>query len=200
MNVNEKVYDSINNLTNTQKMHFGIFCAERIIELYKYFDEMVKTENLKQLIPNENGYNILRNILNYIENGINENESYKINNYIKICASLMPDYDEYGGDYETIVAQYIGRAIGFLLEFYNTKDNKFINWCSDNIIEVINAVESYKYRKSNENINNEERRKYIEKCYEEEIKLELNFIKLLKNNIDKETMEKYINENKIGIK
>jgi hypothetical protein len=200
MNINKEIYGYINNLTDTQKMYFGIYCAERVIELYIDFDKMVENEKLEPLIVGGNGYKILREILNYINNNINENETNKIDNYIKICASLMPDYDEYGGDYETIVAQYIPRTIGFILEFYNKKDNQFINWCSDNIIEIINSVESYNYRKTNKNVNNDETRKYVVECYDKEIKIELELIKLLKNNCNEEIIEKYIIENKIRIK
>jgi hypothetical protein len=109
----------------------------------------------------------------------------------------MPDYDEYGGDYESITGIYISRTIGFLLEFYIKEENRFIHWCSDNIIEILNAIKSYKYRKENETINNEERRKYVLKCYKEEIKIEIKFMELLENNCDNQNLEKYIMKNKI---
>lgn len=201
MEINKSIYCKLDNLDNIQKIKFCIFCAERIVDLYKDFDLVVKNENLQELIPGHKGYSILKEILDYAKIDLvnNRGEDHKINRYINLCAKLMPNYDEYGGDYETIVAQYIPRTIGFIFEFYNRKEARFVYWCSDNNIEILNAICSYQYRKKNVHIDNNERRNYIIDHYLQEIQVESQFIDMLKEDAQLSDLLEFTKSNMISI-
>lgn len=201
MDINKSIYFELDKLDDNQKIDFCIFCAERTIDLYKDFDLVVNNENLNKLIEDTDGYSALREALNYARfNLANTKDKYdKIEYYINLCAKLMPDYDEYGGDYETIVAQYIPRTIGFVFEYYNRKENRFVHWCSDNNIEILNAICSFQYRSRNTTINANEIRNYIVNCYLQEIKIQAQFIDMLKKSVEHSILVEFINNNLISI-
>lgn len=201
MEINRTIHYKLDNLNDIQKIKFCIFCAERIVDHYKDFDLVVKNENLEELIKGQDGYSTLREILDYAKIDLvdNKGENSRINEYINLCAKLMPDYDEYGGDYETIVAQYIPRTIGFIFEFYNRREDRFVYWCSDNNIEILNAICSYQYRSKNICIDNNERRNYVIGHYLQEIQIESQFIDMLREGAELSDLIEFTRNNIISI-
>lgn len=201
MEINKSIYSELDKLDENQKIEFCIFCAERTIELYKDFDLVVNNESLNKLIEDADGYTVLREALDYAKSNLfNDNvEDDKIEYYINLCAKLMPDYDEYGGDYETIVAQYIPRTIGFIFEYCNRKENRFAHWCSDDNIEILNAICSFQYRNTHTTINPNEIRSYIVSYYLHEVKVQSQFIDMLRNSVEHSVLMEFTNNNLISL-
>jgi hypothetical protein len=178
MEVNKLVLENIKQLVFKQQMLFGLSCVDRCIEMYKLFDKMVIEEKLEPLVPNNNGFEILNEILNEGYNLIDNIEiedNDKIQQYVKQCYELAPHDEDYG-DIQTTIAQFAANSLAYSLKFYLEKDLKYLNWCSDSVIEIINIIESEKFYESNPDDDAE---KHLDICFEKEVKIQMEVIQTI---------------------
>ena len=185
------------NLSFEKQFFFGLFCSERCIDCYKPFDRMVMEENLQLLTPDGNGYKILKKILDFSYELANKKKTVSpniVNDYIETCYSIAPSDEDYG-DIETTIAQFVANCVAYSLKFYVTEDLKYINWCSDSLIEILNISESDKFNKTQPNESADIMLKAI---FEKEVELQMEIITRLKNDINPLDLRKFVENHKLG--
>jgi hypothetical protein len=195
MEVNQEVLKSIKSLEFEQKMLFGISCSLRGLELYKLFDFMIVEEKLEPLIDGDKGFDLLKKIVNYSYELVFKKEKEdvgRIKEYIKLSYDLMPDDDIYGS-VEASLAQYVASSIAYNLEFYSRQEDKYVNWCSDSSIEIVNIIGSEKFSQDNPDISNDD---FLEPYFEKEIEVQLQIIDSLRDINNLSSFFELIEKNK----
>ena len=205
MEINKKVYEKIESNNVSLNMQFSLFCAGRVIDLYKEFDAMIKNENLALLNGTESGYKTLSGAYNFIiQNAIVwEDKDYiimqKVQEYLNLCDLCMPDDDDYGG-FETTIAQLSASTIRYTLSYWITKNKSFPKKSSDSMIDIVNNVFSEQYLiQKGQGGSYAEKRTILQQLYLSEIDFELNSILKIQDGLNPDDLKKMIEENKISI-
>jgi hypothetical protein len=119
-----------------------------------------------------------------------------------LLKKLLLDDDIESGMEKQLFFHYILILI-HILEYINDNNNKYIEFCSDNMVEIINQVKSEEYELKNNltgsYIADEEMAKYIDDYIDIEIKIEIEIIEKIKNG-NNEILNEYIENNKIEYK
>jgi hypothetical protein len=108
---------------------------------------------------------------------------------------LLLDDDIESGIEKQIFFHYVVIII-HILEYIKENKNEYIELCSDGMVEIINQVKSDEYYKNNEKCTDEELERYTDLMIDEEVKKEIEIIKIIKSG-NKEMLNEYIENNKI---
>jgi len=195
MAIEDKVINELSMLSKQEKVKFCSSCVHRVIQLYKKFDA---EEDISQSIPKASkgeGYSFLSSILDFIDDKLMISSKKEIIEQIKKCDPLIVDFNIYGNSVNVYVAQLIAQTISFILEFYIEDDNKKINYCVDNILEILNQKKSDEYYNVNPKGSNTELRLYLNDIFTKELEIEESLISAIKENDDRKL--KYIISNNL---
>lgn len=189
------IYIALKNLSREEKIRYGIICMKRIIDLYNIFDVFIANKNVTDL-NNLSGFKILNNILQDIEVNINNLSDKDLLIEINNCIKLIPVGEEYEG-YEASIAQNVAGTMLFILKFYKENNDRYIELCTDNIIEIINNLRSTYFRKNE--ISGCSEREYKINSYQQEYQIELNIIEMIRSHIKYGLIKKYAEQTAIKI-
>lgn len=202
MEINKIVYAELEKLNANKKMAFGIFCCERIIELYAVFDKMIAENELESLAEHNDGTSIVVATLQFtkqldMDNVVVTNEA--VRNRINECVRLIPDDDDYDGGIETALGQLTAASVGYLLEYYLKRDEKFIQRTSNAVINVVNNIISDDYYNTHPGGTYEEKEAILAAAYQKEVAIQLAFIGMLENNTGQDEKDRFTQANKIKL-
>jgi hypothetical protein len=199
MTCNELVYALVNELTVEQNIKFASSCINRVKHFLKIFVNKAPfiIAYFKEAIPENNIENKLREILDriFIEPFNIEND--EIDKDIEFLEKLLVDDDEVDSSTEKQLFFYSVIIIIHILEYIKEKDEKYIDLCSDAMVEIINQVKSAEYWTKHPECSDDELYEYVDKMIKDEVKRETEIIemikigneKTLKNCIDSSAIE-----------
>lgn len=186
MNIKNDLLDILNSLNYNEKIRFLKINLTRVIHLYKIFELMIKSEDLENLSDTYD-FNTIGTILENFENYSQD----EIDNSIEICEQLIPIYEDYGG-VETSIAISVGSSLAETLDYIKSKDTAHVFCVVDEILEIVQFIESEKIQK----INPDESDAYLVDQYNLEIGKQVTLAKLVKNgNVN--DLEIFLKENMI---
>ncbi|MDR1316670.1 MAG: hypothetical protein LBK13_07335 [Spirochaetales bacterium] len=199
MNSNKIIYDSINGLSFEQNIMFALACINRLKHLPQVFinSETYGIEYLNGIIPKDKIENILNEIINKIYyNQIKINE---IDADMEILEKLLLDDDIESGIEKQLFFCYVVIVI-HILEYIKENKKEYIELCSDNMIEIVDYIKCKEYETKNNledyYILDEKMEKYLEQFCADEVKKEIEIIKIIKSG-NKEMLNEYIKNNEI---
>ena len=195
MDDNKKVYDLINGLDVEQNILFALSCINRIKHLPQLFinTEKYAMEYLDKIIPKEIIESTLTEIIDKVH--FNKIQSTEIDKTIELLEELLLDDDIESCVLKQLFSYYVLIIIN-ILKYIKENKNEYIELCSDDIREIINQAKSDEYCKKNNKCTDKELNKHIELIIDEEVKKEIEIIKIIKDG-NKELLNEYIKNNKI---
>ena len=198
MKCNELVYNLVNDLNIEQNIKFASSCINRVKHFLKIFvnkDPFI-IEYFKEIIPENNIENKLNEILNriFIEPFNIKND--EINKIWIFLEKLLVDDDDVDSSTEKQLFFYSVLIIIHILEYIKEKDKKCIDLCSDEMVEIINQGKSAEYWKKYPECSDDELEEYVDIMIEDEIKREIEIIKIVKTGNEK-MLNEYIKNNEI---
>jgi hypothetical protein len=194
---NGEINELLKELTFEQNINFGLSCINRLKHLPSVF---INSDNeginyLNEIVPKENIENILNNMVNKLSQiGLSDSMA-EIYESIKLLEKLLIDDEIYNSPEKNIFFYYVVIII-HLFEYIEEKDCKSIYWCSNAVLEILNQIKYDEYLKINKNGNDKEMEGYVDAEIDNEIKKQLEIIKILKED-DKNKLDNYIENNKI---
>jgi hypothetical protein len=197
MNFSKSIYDNIKELTMEQNIVFVLSCLNRLKHLLKLFtnSDTYGINYLDKIIPKETIEDMLNDIIKKLYNkplDINKNE---INNDIKILEKMLLDDDIESCTVKQIFFYYIVIMI-HTFEFILTKEHKYIELCSDAMMEIINQTKGNEFNKNNPQWTDEEFYKNVDMEIDKELEKEIEIIKIIRTG-DKKILDEYIENNKL---
>jgi hypothetical protein len=199
MKCNEIVYDLINGLSFEQNIMFVLACINRLKHLPKVFinSETYGIKYLNEIIPKDKIENILNEIVNKIY--FNQIKTNEIDTDMEILEKLLLDDDIENGIEKQLFFYYVVIII-HIFEYIKGNENKYIKLCSDNVIDIVDHIKFKEYEIKNNLGDNyivdEKMEKYIEQFCDDEVKKEIEIIKIIKGG-DKKILNEYTKNNKI---
>jgi hypothetical protein len=194
---NDEINELLKGLTFEQNIDFCFSCINRLRHLPQMF---INSDNggidyLNEIIPKENIENVLNDIVNKISKILLNDNTVETDENIKFLEKLLIDDEIYNSTEKNIFFYYIIIII-HLFEYIKERDCKSIYWCSNAILEILNQTKYDEYCKINKNGNDKEMEEYVDMEIDNEIKKQIEIIKLLKEN-DKNKLNNFIENNKI---
>jgi vacuolar-type H+-ATPase subunit I/STV1 len=190
------IYTELDKLTFDQKIIFGLSCIKRIIHLYTVFENSESITSLETPIPKDKIYDMLTVNIEYISR-ISENSKCDIkllDRKIKLLETLLIDSEE-DNSIEAIILFQIVVIMIDLLEYIKEKDDEKVQYCTENMIELINQIKGDELLKKYPKKTDEEIDQLLDTLFEEEYEVESVIVEIIKNDVNK--LEEYIRENKI---
>ena len=194
------VYDTIKSLNPEQNIIFALSCINRIKQLPQLFINSYTygIEYLDKIIPKNTIENILNETLDKI---IGKNiKKAEINKNIELLDKLLLDDDIENRIEKQLFSHYVIILI-HILEYINEHNNKYIELCSDNMVEIINQIKGEKYELENNLVGyiyivDDKYDEYVDRFIDEEIKIEMEIIERIKGG-NTEMLDEYIENKKI---
>ena len=182
------VKQAIRTLSYDEKKNFGIFCLDRIINLYEDVDSRIDISEADDNIKKGTASNTLISIYKDLKHS-KATQLDDIKNKIKICDSLILDTEEiFDNSVKNVTAGIVAENLYYLLKFEIEEDNQYIFDCSANQIEVINQIMSeyfFEHVSNNENVCDE----LLEVLFVKEYDIQLQAINLIKDRKKNELNE-----------
>ena len=182
------VKQAIRTLSYDEKKNFGIFCLDRIINLYEDVDSRIDISEADDNIKKGTANNTLISIYKDLKHS-KATQLDDIKNKIKICDSLILDTEEiFDNSVKNVTAGIVAENLYYLLKFEIEEDNQYIFDCSANQIEVINQIMSeyfFEHVSNNENVCDE----LLEVLFVKEYDIQLQAINLIKDRKKNELNE-----------
>jgi alpha-N-acetylglucosamine transferase len=97
----------------------------------------------------------------------------EIDKTINFLETMLLDDDDYGSETEKTIFSYYVIIIIHTLEFFKENESKYINMCSDCMIEIINQAKFDEYNSQNKNCSEKELTEYVDEMIDEEVKKEI---------------------------
>ncbi|WP_298538602.1 hypothetical protein [uncultured Aquimarina sp.] len=178
MSLENKVLELLNTLNKEQKKSFGIFCLERVLSLYKKVDETENLNIVDSSIKKGEAYKRLESIFNEVKN----KEISDIDKLIEACDPLILDTEEiFDNTSENEISGLVAQGLDYLLNFEQSEDEEFIEYCSSNNIEILNQLKAREYYvQSNFKANDDEIMNYVKPLFEKEYEIQIQAINFIK--------------------
>jgi hypothetical protein len=194
---NGEINELLKELTFEQNIVFGFSCINRLRDLPQVF---INSDNegidyLNEIIPKESIETVLNDMANNISQQLLNDNTVEIDENIELLEKLLIDDEIYNSTEKNIFFYYVIIII-HLFEYIKVKDCKSIYRCSNAMLEILNQTKHDEYCKINKNGNDKEMEEYVDMEIDNEIKKQIEIIKLLNEN-DKNNLNKFIENNKI---
>lgn len=179
-------------LSKEQLISFGLSCVDRTIHLYQEMEESLGK------LPKSKNYDAIISILDFVKKDIQFADKRKINAQIRKCENILEYLDD--SDEAWFPILYIGESIISIMNYYLDDNIEEILTCSENNLELINQLKSDEYTNTiNSDASDKEIEDYLEKFYAKEFQIEAQIIDMIKRNVSKDELDKFISNNKINI-
>ncbi|ASY41315.1 hypothetical protein [Taylorella equigenitalis] len=179
------IRESLSGLTFQQQKKFGIFCLDRIQDLYEDVDTRINIQDMSKEVENGKAYTIFR----FIYDRLKTDDSITLNELIDLrlkSDSLILDTDEvYDSITENILAKIVAECLYTLLSFLINHKVDDVFDCARYVIDIINAqVSDYFYM----NIDDDDDKCeiFLSKLFECEYKIQLSSINFILEDKDSE--------------
>jgi hypothetical protein len=169
--VDKKNRDKISNFSNKKQLLFGICCIERILYLYKNFEDEIKDEDDTDIKKYKIGYKELEGLIEESYKIILEEKIYDIDeykNFEKMSQILAPDTEEISSE-NAVIAQNCAIGVSYLFDFLLEPNFQKIIYVTEKIIETIDILGSI----------NEKEDEEIENKILDELKKQNEYIKII---------------------
>ena len=189
----------INELSFEQNITFALTCINRLKQLPKIIINS-GTYAIQYLEETQNiSPNTIENILNEITDKINKEtldiKNDEIEEKMEMLEKLCVDTEEDGSTEGTLFLNYL-IILRHILLYIKDRNCEDIYWCSNNFIDIVDAMEYEKYYKGNENCDDKKIDKYIDLMTKNEMEKQRQIIKIIKEG-HKKILVEYVEENKI---
>lgn len=161
-------------LSFKKQVLFGACCTERIIHLYKYFEDEIVSENDEFFQVFKKGYSSLQNLLDCIFEFLiieKSDQDYKV--LEEQCLKFAPDTEEISS-YNTVLAQNCAASLYYVFRYLSDKQIQNILYCSDKIIESIDIIE----------LSQDKNEEVIDKIIEHEVEKQNEYINRIEKLIE----------------
>lgn len=141
MGNNDIIISTLQNLPKNKIALFGISCVDRILYMYKFFENEISDEYNNELDNFKKGYSELSYMLNQAINSI-LNESYTQYNFqecSKACLIFAPD-TEYISSVYAVIAQNCAIALSYVFIYLLDENIENIYYCRNKISETIDII------------------------------------------------------------
>lgn len=173
MKNNKEIFIELNKLSEDQIKLFGLICLKRIFPLYQLFDALIDSEDIESTSEN---YLFIKDAISKIEN---ENSGIEVIMNIKEHMDEIPFDDIYGSSDEFMLGANVLACLENTINYILNKETKFIEKCSDLMINSINIIVS---KNTPQDTEYNDKETILKDHYEEELAVQLEAIFLLKNN------------------
>lgn len=173
--------ESIDLLNFEEKKEFGFFCFDRIIDLYKDVDLNVNINIADKNIEKGTAFLTLKSIYKFLKE-TNKPSLFEIESRVKLSYSLILDIEElFDNNIPNILASLVAQGLNYLLIFEIEKNDELIYNCSENNLEILNQLKSEYFFKIMDG-NDEDLDDFLDQIFENEYKIQLQAIELIKQN------------------
>lgn len=175
------VQESISLLNFEEIKEFGFFCLDRIIDLYADVDLNIDISKADTNIQKGTAFLTLKSVYQFLKEANNPSIA-EIKNRINICYSLILDVEDiFDNDIQNTVASLVAQGLDYLLNFELEKSEDFIYNCSENNLEILNQLNSEYFFKVM-NGDEEDLDDFLDPIFENEYKIQLQALDLIKQN------------------
>ncbi|AEW86667.1 hypothetical protein C3B47_13920 [Flavobacterium columnare] len=177
----KQMQESIDLLNFEEKKEFGFFCFDRIIDLYKDVDLNVNINIADKNIEKGTAFLTLKSIYKFLKE-TNKPSLFEIESRVKLSYSLILDIEElFDNNIPNILASLVAQGLNYLLIFEIEKNDELIYNCSENNLEILNQLKSEYFFKIMDG-NDEDLDDFLDQIFENEYKIQLQAIELIKQN------------------
>lgn len=139
-----KLNHELTHLSPYKATLWGLSCIDRILYLYKNFEEEIAGEEDEYFKDFKVGYSELHKLFNIALGFVcGQNKNPDLIGLIDRTLSYAPD-TEYISGINAVIAQNCAIGLSYIFQFIETPDIKFIIFCRDKVADTIDIISFHK--------------------------------------------------------
>ena len=139
-----KLNHELTQLSPYKATLWGLSCIDRILHLFKNFEEEIAGEEDEYFKDFKVGYSELHKLFNIALSFVcGQNKNPDLTGLIDRTLSYAPDTEDISG-INAVIAQNCAIGLSYIFQFIETTDIKFIIYCRDKAADTIDIISFHK--------------------------------------------------------